>query len=269
MKTIIVDDNSFNLTQLLYEISEFSQVEPVGTFSSVMGALRFASHNNADLVFLKLSMPEINWIELAREFRRINSKIIIVLVSDTERKPSPAIRSEADLLLSCPFTHAKVEAALFCALALLSRQRRRVFIRTFGSFGVFVDGAPLHFSSSKAQELLAYLVDRNGNVVGSREGFSVLWEDKLFSASSSSSYRKVLSRLSATLEEAGISNILRVYPRGRAINKSAVDCDYYSYLSGDKQTIVLWNGEYMTNYSWGEQTLGWLNENHRNYPHFF
>ena len=34
-----------------------------------------------------------------------------------------------------------------------------------------------------------------------------------------------------------------------------VDCDYYHYLDGDEGAF---RGEYMSNYSWAEMTLGGL-----------
>ena len=43
--------------------------------------------------------------------------------------------------------------------------QKRVQIHTFGTFDVFVDQQPLRFSRSRAKELLAYLVDRQGNGV--------------------------------------------------------------------------------------------------------
>lgn len=61
---------------------------------------------------------------------------------------------------------------------LLSRRlEKRVYIRTFGAFDVFVDNTPLSFRSAKAKELLALLVDRCGGILTSREGFTLLWEN--------------------------------------------------------------------------------------------
>ena len=37
-----------------------------------------------------------------------------------------------------------------------------------------------------------------------------------------------------------------------------VDCDLYNYLSGREEYSQLFKGSYLTNYSWGENTLGEL-----------
>ena len=45
---------------------------------------------------------------------------------------------------------------------------------------------------------------------------------------------------------------LDVYKRQR------VDCDYYRFLAGDRREANAFRGEYMSNYSWAETTLGAL-----------
>ena len=42
------------------------------------------------------------------------------------------------------------------------REGQNIFIKTFGGFDVFVDGKQVHFSSEKAKEMLAVLVDKRG-----------------------------------------------------------------------------------------------------------
>ena len=37
-----------------------------------------------------------------------------------------------------------------------------------------------------------------------------------------------------------------------------VQCDLYQYLSGKEEYAQLFRGSYLTNYSWGETTLGEL-----------
>ena len=43
------------------------------------------------------------------------------------------------------------------------REGQNIFIKTFGGFDVFVDGKQVHFSSEKAKEMLAVLVDKRGS----------------------------------------------------------------------------------------------------------
>ena len=137
-------------------------------------------------------------------------------------------------------------------------ERRRVSIRTFGYFDVFVGDTPIAFRSKKSKELFALLVDRKGGYVTSEEAIGFLWEDEPASALTLARYRKVALRLKRTLEEYGISDVVETVDGKRRIVMDKVTCDLYNYLSGKEEYLQLFKGSYLTNYSWGEITLGEL-----------
>lgn len=140
-------------------------------------------------------------------------------------------------------------------------ENRTVSIRTFGYFDVFVGDTPIAFRNKKAKELFALLVDRKGGYVTSEEAVSFLWEDEPANTLTLSRYRKVALRLKSTLEEYGISDIVEAVDGKRRIVMDKVDCDLYNYLSGKEEYSQLFKGSYLTNYSWGENTLGELTGN--------
>lgn len=142
-------------------------------------------------------------------------------------------------------------------------ENRTVSIRTFGYFDVFVGDVPIAFRNKKSKELFALLVDRKGGYVTSEEAISFLWEDETASSLTFSRYRKVALRLKSTLEEYGISDIVEAVDGKRRIVMDKVDCDLYNYLSGKEEYAQLFKGSYLTNYSWGEITLGELTNNER------
>lgn len=139
-----------------------------------------------------------------------------------------------------------------------SQKTHTVSIRTFGYFDVFVDEKPIAFRSQKAKELFALLVDRRGGYVSSEEAISFLWEDEMVNSVTLSRYRKVALRLKNILEEYGISYVVEAVDGKRRIVTGTVQCDLYQYLSGRKEYAQLFHGSYLTNYSWGETTLGEL-----------
>ena len=61
---------------------------------------------------------------------------------------------------------------------LTKMEGKRIVIRTFGYFDIFVDGETIPFSCKKAKELLALLVDRRGGFVTTGDAISYLWEDE-------------------------------------------------------------------------------------------
>ena len=133
-----------------------------------------------------------------------------------------------------------------------------VKIRTFGYFDVFVGDRPIAFKSQKAKELFAVLVDRRGGFVSSDEAISFLWPDEPSNSVTLARYRKVALRLKNILGEYAISDIIESVDGKRRIVVDKVDCDLYNYLSGKKEYAHLFKGSYLSNYSWGETTLGEL-----------
>ena len=140
--------------------------------------------------------------------------------------------------------------------------QRRIRIRTFGYFDVFVDEKPIAFRNEKSKELLALLVDRRGGFVSSEEAISFLWEDEPANTVTLSRYRKVALRLKNLLEEYGISEIVESVNGKRRIAAEKVRCDLYDYLTGRDEHAQLFKGSYLTNYSWGEATLAELTRDH-------
>lgn len=136
--------------------------------------------------------------------------------------------------------------------------KNAVAIRTFGYFDVFVNGAPIAFRSQKAKELFALLVDRRGGYVSSEEAISFLWEEEPVSPVTQARYRKVAFRLKNILAEYGISDVVESVDGKRRIIPERVRCDLYDYLTGKPEYSQLFKGSYLTNYSWGEMTLGEL-----------
>lgn len=130
-------------------------------------------------------------------------------------------------------------------------------INTFGYFAVFVNGIPILFTNKKAKELLALLVDRKGNFVTSKEAASILWDDELLTDVVLARYRKVALQLKRTLENYGVGYCIETVNGQRRILKDKVSCDLYDFLDSDNNDKQF-SGFYMTDYSWGEVTLGEL-----------
>ena len=124
----------------------------------------------------------------------------------------------------------------------------------FGNFEAYCDGAPIRFSLSRTKELLAYLVDREGAECRRNEIIAALFEDEL-----NIEYCKKLRRdLIDTFAGLGIEDALIVSRGGLAICRDKVSCDYYDYLAGERTDPPT---EYMTQYSFGEETLARLFSN--------
>lgn len=258
MRTIIADDERWSLEQFKTDCAGMDGIELVGAFDSPQAAYEYAKQNRVDCAMLDVSMPEMNGIVLGTKLRELYPNIVIVIVTAYEKYGIDALRMHADYFLLKPYDKKDLEYVLRRALLLSAGAKKRIYIQTFGNFDVFVDGKPIVFSSAKAKEMLALMVDRRGGIVTTMDIFTALWEDKAPGDAAYSLCRKVYQRLNENLKAAGIEDLIIRYRKGRAVNSAVFDCDYYEYLKGNPEAVASFNGEYMSNYSWAEETLARL-----------
>ena len=257
MKLIIVDDELWALEQLKTELKNEHDIEICGTFSNPQEAVQYAKTHQVDFALLDVHMPEMNGLELGRTLREYHPDIIIVYVSSYPEYFSEAYRNvRADYYILKPYQSSDVQDVLTRARLLSKRQKKRVQIRTFGRFDIFVDEQVVQFRNVKAKELLALCVDRKGGVVTLEEAIDKLWEDSPVDNNTKTRYRKAVAYLNALFAEYRIPDIF-VSNYGRCnICADAVECDYYEFLKSSEKPKFY--GGYMQEYSWAEETAGWL-----------
>ncbi len=139
-------------------------------------------------------------------------------------------------------------------------KERKVEMRTFGYFDVFVDGKAILIFNAKAKELLALLVHRRGGFVTPGEIIAHLWEDEDANQLTMARCRKTFKLLRDTLKEYGVEYILESNKGARRVITEKVNCDLYCYLSGDNKPDDFFKSLYMLNYSWGELYMSELQE---------
>lgn len=257
MKTIIVDDEKWALQQLETELAGEEDIEIKGMFSHPEEAYAYASQHKVDFALLDVRMPGMDGLELGCLLRKLNSDIIIVYVSSYPEYFSEAYRNvRADYYMLKPYRSADVRDVLERARLLSKRQRKRVQIRTFGRFDLFIDEQVVSFHNAKAKELLALCVERKGGNVRMEEAIDKLWEDSPLSDNVKTRYRKAVAYINALFAEYRIPDIFESAYGTCHINKDKVSCDYYEFLESSEKPQFF--GEFMHEYSWAEETAAWL-----------
>ena len=178
MKAILVDDERWALEQLQSELEQAEDIEIVGAFLDAEEAMNYAQEHPVDLALLDVRMPGMDGLELGCCLRKKHIDIIIVYVSSYPEYFSEAYRNvRADYYMLKPYRSVDVEDVIERARLLSKRQRKRVHIRTFGRFDLFIDEQVVQFRNAKAKELLALCVERKGGNVKMEEAIDKLWED--------------------------------------------------------------------------------------------
>ena len=253
MIAIAVDDEILMLGALVAAIKASPDISEVSQFSDCDEALAFVKENSVDVAFLDINMRGMGGLSLAEKIIGICPDCKIVFCTGYEEYAIPAFKLHASGYLMKPISAKDVQAEIENIKGVRQNQKP-LAVKCFGNFEVFAKGEKLTFKRSKTKELFAFLVDRNGAGVTVAEIGVALWgndEDQ-----KNHNYIHQLFRdLRQSLEAVGAEEIFERNHYFYSLNPDKLDCDYYAYLKTGKPAF---RGEYMSQYSWAEETCGLL-----------
>lgn len=257
MYTLTVDDRELVVTQML---GILSKLDPGGTHlgaTTGADALRLANESPLDAAFLDVEMPgDMDGLSLGRQLRARYPRLNIVFITGHQEYAMSAFELDASGYLLKPLTQEAVMHQLSVLRFHFDSQRAgRIEIRCFGTFEAFCNGVPLDFSYSKSKELLACLIDQNGALCSNDTLIGHLWPDEPANQYTKARLRKCVKDLKDVFAAAGAADAILHRERvGIGLDVSRLDCDYYRYLQGDPMAVHQFNGKYMTQYAFAEET---------------
>ncbi len=259
MKILAVDDEILQLETIVEYVSEIYPNAQISSFTRVSDVIRFMETETVDVAILDISMPgNINGISLGEMLRQKNSRIKLLYCTGFSDYAMDAFKMHANGYLQKPIKKDDLMRELRYVLQMPVYNDNRPYIHAFGNFDIYVDNRPVAFKRKKSKEVLAYLTDREGGWVTNRELIVVLWDESGSDSAFSKYITLLVNEMVADLKNAKISHIIE-RQRGKVrLRKNEVVCDYYEYLNGDKHAKELFHQEYMSQYSWGEETLAFL-----------
>jgi two-component SAPR family response regulator len=259
MKILALDDSKPILKQLTNAIAEARPAAEIYPFSKSSELLEFAKDNNCDVAFLDIQMPGTSGLAVAKKLKDFYPNINIIFVTAHSKYASEAFGLHPSGYILKPATKESIERELENLRHPVEiKKDARICAQTFGNFEVFSQGEPLKFSHSKTKELLAYLIDRNGAAVATGELCAVLWDEKRDLGNLKAHLRKLTGDLIKTLGETGAGDIIIKRHNSIAIIPDKIICDSYGFIKGDPGCVNAYRGQYMTQYSWAENTTGFL-----------
>ncbi len=253
MNIAYIDKELYDLENFRYLSGDITEIDRVECFQNEEKFIDYIRFNNVKLVFM-----DLDW-DLIKRVQEIDEKIAISIITSDKKQALTAYEQGMFGYILKPYTSDDIKKITLRLQNIVGkRDVKDVKIKTFGRFDIFVDGRALFFSNKKAKELLALLVDHRGGIVTMDETIDILWEERLPDEKTKALYRMATKNLRDTLRKAGCDDIL-IESRGqRSIDFRRIDCDYYNFFEKPQKYRHLFNGEYMTEYSWGEYTLAKL-----------
>ena len=260
MRAIVVDDEIIMIHRFVRLSADMADLNIIGQFESGEQALAFAKENSFEAAFLDVAMPVMNGVELAKELRKIRPDIIIVFISAYDSYLWDFNQIGGDYYILKPYNKKTIEMMIEKVRFPLQRQQKDLFIHTFGRFYILRNGKPLPLSG-KAKEILALIVTRRGKEISNEEIYTTIWENRPYSNVDMTVYYNALRRLKQSLKKEKLEDLLISTQRGQMINTNMFDCDYYAWQDRNMGRRDRFEGEFMSEYSWGEYILyGILND---------
>ncbi len=255
MLALCVDDERLGLEAIKRAVASAPQVTGTAAFDNESESLLWAERHRPDVAFLDIQMHEMGGLALAQSLRMLHPSLPIIFCTAYENYAVHAINLHIDAsYLMKPIQREAVARELNRILA--KPPEKLLDVVCFGNFDVFTYGKPVNFRRSISKELLACLIDRRGAKMTIPEMYSIACDSR--QNLSRQSVYQALYALKATLNTVGAEEVLISGPGSYAIDISRVNCDYYRLLDGDENAAGAFMGEYMRQYSWAEETCGWL-----------
>lgn len=258
MRILLIDDEELILESHRRKlVKALPEAEIIAT-SDFQEALDEAEKKPFHVAFLDVEMPGMTGVQLAEQLREMEPKTNIVFLTAYKQYALDALELFVSAYVLKPLNQEKILQVMENLRYPIEEEevQSKFWVQCFGKFEVYYDNCPVVFSRRKAKELLAYLIDQKGASANNAELCAALWEDEV----GKSKYKylwTLFDELKKVLSSYGMEELLIHQTNSYAINYELLDCDYYRFLKG-KNPINVYQGEYMSQYSWGELTNGWL-----------
>lgn len=263
MRIICVDDERIVLNHTVSLCEAIDEDYEVFGFTKAKDALEYIKSHGVDIALLDIDMPDMNGLILATKIKELCPDSSIIFLTGHAQYATDAFKMHASGYLLKPVSKEDIEAEIDWALSHKPAvvPVSHISVRTFGDFDLLLDGEPVVFSRSKAKELLAFLVDRNGARIPRKYAFAAIFEDKPYDRSMQKQFDVIIRSLKDTLKQYGISDIFKIQSGSMRVVSEKIDCDLYRLLSGDAEAVNAYRGEYMSAYPWAMMTEAYIQEN--------
>lgn len=254
MIAVTVDDEHPMLQALTKAVAISPDITAISEFSSCTKALEWVQNNHVDIAFLDISMRGMGGLTLAEKILEAQPECNIVFCTGFSEYALDAFQIHVSGYLLKPITAEAIQKEIDHIKGRKTKEKL-LQVKCFGNFEVFTHGVPLNFKRSKSKELLAVLIDRNGAGVTAKQICTIMWQDDYDELKTMNYLHQLFFDLRNALKKAGAECLLKQTGYYYSLDTERIDCDYYCFLQTGTPAF---QGEYMVQYSWAEDTCGML-----------
>ena len=261
MTILIVDHNEQDLSALTKILASLAPEAVLLSYNSSLEALLAARSNEIDVAFLETALPELDGLDLGQYLKELFPYINLIFYSKENDRSFEAFALHASGYLKKPVLEQDIRYEITdLRYPLEIKNKKRVFVQTFGNFEIFFEGKPLQFKYSRTKEVVALLVMNRGAQTTNGEIIATLWEDEGDPEKKSSYLSNLRQDLQNTLSKLQLSRIIIKQRGSLAIATDLIECDLYDWLEKKDQSKYRYLGDFMNQYSWAESLHAELDE---------
>ncbi|CAM4523001.1 response regulator [Paenibacillus macerans] len=273
MRVILVDDEQLALNYMERLLLKLADVEVVGKFTDPVKGMGEILQERVDVLFLDISLPEINGIELAERILEARPEIHIVFVTAYDEYAIKAFELNALDYVLKPIraerlakTVDRIQERLKAGQEQVAGSEQDIKICLFKQVKVEArHGQPtlLQWRTTKAQELFLYLLQHRGRLVRKSTLIDVLWPEYETDKVNSQLYTSVY-HIRKTLKPYGDHFQIVNTMEGYILNTHQVRLDIDEWeaklaalppVSGDSldaylETMKIYTGDYLQEYDY-------------------
>ena len=254
MRIMCVDDEPLALKMLEMSVQKAKPDAEVKSFRKPRELLEAAQLDGCDIAFLDIHMRGMNGVELAKKLKGVKPKMNIIFVTGFSDYAGDAMSLHASGYIMKPVNKEKIARELSdLRFPITPKSNALLRVQCFGNFDVFTpDGAHVRFERSKAKEVFAYLVHKQGSSCTTRELFAAIFEDEPYEKKLQNLLQTYIYAMIKSLKAVGAEEaVVRSY-NALAVNPEVLDCDYYRFKELDAGAVNAYQNEYMSQYYWAD-----------------
>ena len=249
MKILCLDDEPLALRMLEQAVKTAKPDAEITAFRKQAELIAEAERNGCDVAFLDIHMRGMTGVEVAKKLKEINPKMNIIFVTGFSDYKGDAMDMKASGV-----TAEEVKAELDdLRFPIVPKNNVLLRVQCFGNFDVFLPGGEhVRFERSKAKEIFAYLVHRNGSSCTIKEIAAALFEDEPYDKKQQNYMQQLTYALMKSLKAVGAEAAVVKGFNALAVDPKVLDCDYYRFKELDAGAVNSYQNEYMSQYYWAD-----------------
>ncbi len=176
---IIVEDEKYTLLEIKELLENSNIIDVCGTYQNPLKVIEDFDHIKPQVVFLDISMPEMDGMTLAELLMNKDPDLYVVFITGYNHYAVKAFDLNAIDYILKPINPERFMTMVNRLEKMIGPKRKEIqsiSVSCFGDFEVAINGKPVKWERTKAEELMAYFLMNHNKKIHKAIIIDTLWE---------------------------------------------------------------------------------------------